>query len=232
MPLSTGRMPRISKVIAGASIMLGCAFTGAVAQEAPAAAQTPTPEWIKVCGKDEQNKSEVCTMNSYALAEAGNVVADVRVVEIRKEKEKPRRMFEAIVPVGFLIPPGVNLVVDQNKAVPGRYRLCYPNGCLVETQITDELLANIKKGKDLVLFAANPNGQWVGAKISLAGFSKVQDGEPTDPKVYEERRKKFEENQSKLQSELLKRAEEQRKKLQEGGAKPDAGAAPAQKPAQ
>jgi invasion protein IalB len=231
MLLSMRRMPRVSKMIAGASVMLGCSIFPAFAQQTPAAADVPAPEWIKVCGKDEKNNAEVCTMNSYALAEAGNVVADVRVVEIRKGKEPVRRVFEAIVPVGFLIQPGVNLVVDKNKPLPGRYKLCYPNGCLVEAQITDELLANVKKGTDLVLFAANPNGQWVGAKISLSGFSKVLDGAPTDAKVYEERRKKFEENQSKLQSELLKRAEEQRRKLQDSATPAAQGAATPAAPA-
>ncbi len=226
MLLSMRQMPQVSKWVAGLSVALGCMAAPAFAQQAQNNA-SPAPEWIKVCGKDEKNKSEVCTLNSYALAEAGNVVADVRIVEVRKEKEPVRRVFEAIVPVGFLIQPGVNLVIDKDKPVAGRYKLCYPNGCLVETPVTEDLLKSIRKGSDLILFAANPNGQWVGAKISLSGFSKALDGPSTDPEVYEERRKKFEESQSQLQNELLKRAEEQRKKLQE-----DAGKTSTQKPGQ
>jgi invasion protein IalB len=193
---------------------------------APPAGQ-PAPEWLKVCGKDEKTKTELCTVTSYITADAGNVVGEIRILDVKREKEN-KRIIEALVPPGFLIQPGVNLVIDDNKTpMPGRYRVCFPNVCLAEVQLTDESLAGIRKGSTLTFFAANPQGQWVGAKTSLAGFSAAYDGAALDPKVYEERRKSFEETQNKLQSALVKRAQEQRGKIQGG----DAGtAAPAAAP--
>ena len=77
------------------------------------------------------------------------------------------------------------------------------------TKLTPELLANLKKGQNLVVQAINSNGAPLTLAAAAAGsrkFAKAYDGPPTDPKV-------FEENQKKLQEELQKRAEEAREKL-------------------
>jgi invasion protein IalB len=215
---------------------------GAPAAGTPAAdAPKVAPEWFKLCGKDQQSKADVCAVQSFALADAGNVVAEVRILEV-KQGNTTKRALEALIPVGFLIPPGINLVIDEGKPVAGRYTVCFPNGCIIEAQINDEFIANLKKGQNLVVYAANQQGAWVGAKVALSGFTKIFDGGPSDPKAYEEWRKKFEEAQQSvqqgLQAGLMKRAEEQRKKLQEQqGAAPAAGgtaapAAPAPAPKQ
>jgi hypothetical protein len=72
---------------------------------------------------------------------------------------------------------------------------------------TAEVLANLKKGQNLIIQAINANGQPLTLPLPLADFGKAYDGPPTDPKV-------FEEQQKKLQEELQKRAEEARKKLE------------------
>jgi invasion protein IalB len=187
---------------------------------APAAPAGPTPEWLKVCGKDEQSKTELCSVASYILDGQGNVRGQIRILDVTREKEK-KRIIEAMIPPGFLIQPGVNIVIDENKTpIPGRYRICFTNACVTEVLVSDDMLANIRKGTTLNIFFANQKGEWLGARVALAGFSAAYDGKALDPKVAEEKRKVFEDGQNKLQSELAKRAEEQRKKLQEGAVAP------------
>ncbi len=103
------------------------------------------------------------------------------------------------------------------------YVICFANGCMSDYDVTPELLANMKKGQNLVVQAINSNGAALTLPLPLqetgGSFAKAYDGPATDPKV-------FEENQKKLQEELQKRAEEQRKKL-EATQQPAAGAAPA-----
>lgn len=203
----------------------------AAAPAAPAAAAGPAPEWLKVCGKDEGSKTEMCSVASFILDGSGNVRGQIQVIEMNSENDKKqketKRVIQAMIPPGFLIQPGINLVIDDNKTpIPGRYRICYPNACLTEVALSDDVLANLRKGNNLQIFFANQKGEWLGAKVSLAGFSAAFDGKPLDPKVVEEKRKAFQESQNKLQAELAKRAEEQRKKLQEQGAA--AGAAKTQ----
>src|SRR5690606_1594136 len=107
---------------------------------------------------------------------------------------------------------------DNKTPIPGRYRICFPNACVTEVLVSDDMLAQMRKGNNLQIFFANAKGEWLGARVSLAGFSASYDGKPIEPEVAEAKRKQFEDSQNKLQSELAKRAEEQRKKLQEGAA--------------
>lgn len=187
---------------------------------APAAPAGPPPEWLKVCGKDEQSKTELCSVASYILDGQGNVRGQIRLLDVTRDKEK-KRIIEAMIPPGFLIQPGINIVIDDNKTpIPGRYRICFTNACVTEVVVSDDMLANIRKGNTLNIFFANQKGEWLGARVALAGFGAAYDGKALDPKVAEEKRKTFEDSQNKLQSELAKRAEEQRKKLQEGVASP------------
>jgi hypothetical protein len=80
--------------------------------------------------------------------------------------------------------------------------------------VTPELLANMKKGQNLVVQAINSNGAALTLPLPLqesgSSFAKAYDGPPTDPK-------EFEKTQQKLQEELQKRAEEARKKLEQQG---------------
>src|SRR2546429_8387336 len=122
---------------------------------------------------------------------------------------------------------GTRVIVDSNAPAQNPYVICFANGCMSDYEVTPEMLANMKKGQNLVVQAINANGAPLTLPLPLqesggSGFAKAYDGPPTDPKV-------FEENQKKLQEELQKRAEEARKKLE---ANPPAGgtvAAPAAK---
>ena len=107
---------------------------------------------------------------------------------------------------------GTRVIVDSNAPQQSPYVICFQNGCMSDYEATPELIANMKKGQNLVVQAINSNGAPLTLPLPLAGeFAKAFDGPPTDPKV-------FEENQKKLQEELQKRAEEQRKKLEAAGA--------------
>ena len=195
----------------------------APAENAAPAKADPAPEWLKLCGKDEQSKTELCSVNNYIIDGQGNVRGQIRVLDVTREKDdktkEKKRIIEAMIPPGFLIQPGINLVVDDNKTpIPGRYRICFPNACVTEVLVSDDMLAQMRKGNNLQIFFANAKGEWLGARVSLAGFSASYDGKPIEPEVAAAKRKQFEDSQNKLQSELAKRAEEQRKKLQEGAA--------------
>jgi hypothetical protein len=117
---------------------------------------------------------------------------------------------------------GTRIIVDANAPQQSPYVICFQNGCMSDYEATPELIANLKKGQNLVVQAINSNGAPLTLPLPLAGeFAKAYDGPPTDPK-------EFEANQKKLQEELQKRAEEARKKL-EANAPAGAPANPAAK---
>jgi len=225
-------LPPAGRLLAAAALAALFAGPALAESKAPAKADAAQakikqPEWIKVCGKDPKNGTELCGTENYLMAQAGNVVGQVRVLNIKNGKQS-KRLFAAQIPEGFLIQPGVNLVIDDDKTpLKGQYTVCFPNGCVAEVPLDDAALAQLKKGSELTLFAANPQGKWVGAKASLMGFTKAYDGPATDPKTYQAEREAFMKQQSELQNALLKRADAQRKKLEgdkkaEPEAKPEA----------
>jgi invasion protein IalB len=85
------------------------------------------------------------------------------------------------------------------------YVICFQNGCMSDYEVTPDLIANMKKGQNLVVQAINSNGAPVALPLPLqetnGGFAKAYDGQPPDPKFIEDEYKK-------LQEELQRRANE------------------------
>ena len=94
---------------------------------------------------------------------------------------------------------------------------------MADYQVTDDMIAKMKKGQNIVVQAINMQGTPISLPLPLNDFAKAYDGPPTDPKA-------FEEQQRKLQEELQKKAEEARKKLEGQQSQAPAAPAPALRP--
>jgi invasion protein IalB len=170
--------------------------------------------WTKFCLKGQDaNAKQVCFTGKDGRIESGQPVIAAALIEPEGEAKKVLRV---TVPLGMLLSHGTRVIVDNNPPAQSPYVICFQNGCMSDYEVTPEMLANLKKGQNLVVQAINANGA-ITLPLPLADFAKAYDGPPTDPK-------QFEETQKKLQEELQKRAEEARKKLE---ANQPAGAAPA-----
>lgn len=173
--------------------------------------------WTKFCLKGQDaNAKQVCFTGKDGRIESGQPVVAAVVIEPEGETKKILRV---TLPLGMLLVHGTRVIVDSNTPAQSPYVICFANGCMSDYEVTPELLANMKKGQNLVIQAINSNNQPITLPLPLGDFAKAYDGPPTDPKV-------FEETQKKLQEELQKRAEEARKKLE---ANPPAAANPAAK---
>ena len=173
--------------------------------------------WTKFCLKGQDaNAKQVCFTGKDGRIESGQPVIAAVIIEPEGE---PKKILRVTLPLGMQLVHGTRVIVDNNPPMQSPYVICFANGCMSDYEVTPELLANLKKGQNLVVQAINSNGAPLTLPLPLqetagASFGKAYDGPPTDPK-------QFEETQKKLQEELQKRAEEQRKKLeQQGGAGP------------
>jgi invasion protein IalB len=195
----------------------------------PAAAGAPAPAgqpadqqiqliyapWTKFCLKGQDaNAKQVCFTGKDGRIESGQPVIAAVIIEPEGE---PKKILRVTLPLGMQLVHGTRVIVDNNPPAQSPYVICFANGCMSDYEVTPELLANLKKGQNLVVQAINSNGAPLTLPLPLADFAKAYDGPPTDPK-------EFEAAQKKLQEELQKRAEEARKKLE---ANPPAGTAPA-----
>jgi invasion protein IalB len=169
----------------------------------------------------DANAKQVCFTGKDGRIESGQPVIAAVIIEPEGE---PKKILRVTLPLGMQLIHGTRVIVDGNPPAQSPYVICFANGCMSDYEVTPELLANMKKGQNLVVQAINSNGAPLTLPLPLqeagGSFAKAYDGPPTDPKV-------FEETQKKLQEELQKRAEEARKKLE---ANPPAGT-PAANPA-
>jgi invasion protein IalB len=179
---------------------------------APAAGGQPADQvqliyapWTKFCLKGQDaNAKQVCFTGKDGRIESGQPVIAAVVIEPEGE---PKKILRVTLPLGMQLVHGTRVIIDNNPPAQSPYVICFANGCMSDYEVTPEMLANLKKGQNLVVQAINSNGAPLTLPLPLAEFAKAYDGPPTDPKV-------FEETQKKLQEELQKRAEEARKKLE------------------
>jgi invasion protein IalB len=175
---------------------------GAQAQEVPQLIYAP---WTKFCVKGpETNGKQLCLTGKDGRIESGQPVIAAVILDPEGEQKKILRV---TLPLGVQLIHGTRVIVDNNPPAQSPYVICSQNGCMSDYEATPELIANMKKGQNLVVQAISANGAALTLPLPLAEFAKAFDGPPIDPKV-------FEENQKKLQEELQKRAEEARKKLE------------------
>ncbi|WP_168201716.1 invasion associated locus B family protein [Phreatobacter aquaticus] len=185
------------------------------------AVQTP---WVKLCDNvpvDERTPpttKKLCMVVQETRAENGQMLASVQIRDL--EGEKPRLIIA--VPVGMSLQPGIRVVLEgQGQAQPQamRYEVCLPNACFAQMELAPEFLTRMKRSNNLNIQVVNMNNRAISLAMSLQGFAASYDGQPVDPKAYEE-------SQRRLAEELQRRGEEAQRRLQQQGGAPGAPPAP------
>lgn len=189
-----------------------------VVQVKPEPSQT---SWTKVCGKDQTANKEICYTTRDFVSDQGQPVLAVAVYDVKGD---PNKIVRFLMPLGLLLQPGIRFGVDAAQPTPGRYAICFPNGCFAEAPVKDDFINAMKKGTALSVSVQNQGAREVSFSIPLSDFAKGFDGAPIDPKVLEEQQKQ-------LQDELAKRQEELRQRLGGAGANAAPGAVPGAAPA-
>jgi invasion protein IalB len=201
------------RAVIGAAVL---AMSALLAAPAGAQEQPPANGWFKLCSKQEDN--EICNVQFQAVASNGQVVTAVSLAEVKGKIN--RRVFQITVPTGRLIQAGIKVKVDENKEVALPYAFCFPQNCMAEVALDDNLVTLLKGGKAMTITSTNFQNKPNPVEVSLNGFTGVYEGPPL-------KRDELEARQRQLQEELRKKAEEQRKKLQEEQDKAKAGTATA-----
>lgn len=210
---------RVFAVVAAAAVLMSQAF----AQQPTPKAKAPVPKttqpaqpkagepqakqeqpklnfspWTKVCPKgQEANAKAVCLTGRDGVVETGIPV--VAAVLIEPEGE-PRKTLRVTLPLGMALQPGTRVVIDEGQPMTAPYVICAGNGCMADYEASNELIANMKKGKGIAIQGVNGAGNVVSLILPLDNFGRVHDGPATDPKQFEEmQRKRFEEFQKKGQ---------------------------------
>ena len=99
--------------------------------------------WFKVCSKQEDN--DICNTQNIVTADSGQLLTAVNLIEIKGKIN--RKIFQVSVPTGRLIAPGVGLQINGGKTQKIDYAICFPDRCISEVALSDELLAVLQEGQ-------------------------------------------------------------------------------------
>ena len=198
---------RASVLAAGALGVLATATVPSSAQQ-----QQLPKGWFKACAKQED--VDICNVQNIVSASTGQVVTGISLLEIKGKVNK--KVFQVTVPTGRLVPPGIGLQVDGGKAQKLDYVLCFPDRCIAEAPLSDQLVASFKKGSELTLTSVNSQNQGNPVKVSLSGFTGAFDGPPMQQSDIEDRQKKLQEFVAKNNEDFAKKLKEEQEKAKAG----------------
>jgi len=195
---------RLSVMAAGVVGFLGAQLPAALAQQ-----QQQIPQgWFKACTKQED--VDICNVQNITTAGNGQLVTGVSLIELKGKIN--RKVFQVTVPTGRLVPPGIGLQIDTGKTQKLDYVICFPDRCVAEVPLTDQLVASFKKGSNLTLTSVNFQNQPNPIKIALTGFSGAFDGPPLQQSDIEDRQKKLQDFVAKNNQDFAKKLKEEQDK--------------------
>ena len=182
----------LNKVIPGLAALLlitsGAVFaeeaatkekTKAAAPAAEKTAEQKLPEgveqfkdWIKECEKlkDPKGKElELCQISQTLVnTEINQPMLKVAAGYVPGKNDA---VLIITLPLGVILPPGVQLTVGEGKAARVPVTTCLPQGCQAGAQLDKEFTERLKKGSKLIVTFIGPDGKQVNAPISLSGFT-------------------------------------------------------------
>ena len=86
-------------------------------------------------------------------------------------------------------PAGVQIKIDEAQPIQLQYAICFPTSCQVQIELTNEMMDQMRKGKQMTVAAMNMQQKAMAFPVPLTGFSKTFDGPPVDNAQYEAARK-------------------------------------------
>jgi len=194
---------------AGAIALLAAAAVPASAQQQ----QQRAPQgWFKVCSKQEEN--DICNTQNIVTADSGQLLTAVNLIEIKGKVN--RKIFQISVPTGRLIGPGVGLQINGGKTVKVDYAICFPDRCISEVALSDDLLNSFKKGNQLTMTSVNFQNKPNPINVALTGFTQAYDGPGLQQNELEQRQKTLQDEVQKRQKEFEDKMKAEQAKAKSG----------------
>lgn len=185
----------------------------------PLKASPEQQDWVKVCGEDPSIQKTICYTTRDFVAENNQPVMAVAVYAV---KDEARRFVRILVPLTFMIPPGIRMSVEGLAPVAARFQICLPQGCFVEGDLNDAAINQIKKAGTLRIDMQNQVGQEVNFELPLGNFGKVYDSAGVDQatlqKMAEEAARQQQQGANPANADALRRQGEELARQRQGGA--------------
>ena len=109
---------------------------------------------------------------TLVMKKSGQVLTRV-TFRIAADTKKPEIVVQ--LPLGVLLAAGATFQVDDNPPQSLSYRTCGKNGCVANSPITPEVLAALRKGKQLTIGFQDLKEKPITVPLSLNGFAEAYD---------------------------------------------------------
>ena len=150
-----------------------------VAQAAPAptaaaataeGANTPAPPgWVARCSSASRGAPLECAIEQSAvLTKTGQLIV---LINIRVSAETRAPIALVQLPLGLNLPAGAKIQVDDGKTSELQIQTCEARGCYANFQISPDVLAALKSGKQLKVSFQNMAKETITIPMPLADFA-------------------------------------------------------------
>jgi len=149
-----------------------------MAQAAPAPtsenANTPAPPgWVARCSSASRGAPLECAIEQSAvLTKTGQLIVLVNV-RVPAETRVPVALVQ--LPLGLNLPAGAKFQVDDGKTSDLQIQTCEARGCYANLQISPDVLAALKSGKQLKVSFQNLGKENITIPIPLTDFAAAYD---------------------------------------------------------
>ena len=145
----------------------------AQATPAPAAAEgahaSAPPGWVARCSSASRGAPLECAIEQSAvLTKTGQLIV---LINIRVSAETRAPIALVQLPLGLNLPAGAKIQVDNGKTSELQIQTCEARGCYANLQISPDVLAALKSGKQLKVSFHNMAKETISIPMPLADFA-------------------------------------------------------------
>jgi invasion protein IalB len=149
----------------------------APAPSTPGAAKPPAPAkgpgWAVNCKSTAKEKELECRMSqTVVVKQTGKVLTNV-TFRIPADTKKPEIIVQ--LPLGLNLQAGATFQVDENTPQRLGFRACDRKGCYASSPVSPEVLATLRRGKQLKIGFQNLAEKPITVPLVLDGFGDAYD---------------------------------------------------------
>ncbi|NKB58599.1 MAG: hypothetical protein GKS00_19895 [Alphaproteobacteria bacterium] len=147
----------------------------AKAPEKPAAGpKLVSSAWTVGCRPAGKSQDLLCEASqTIALAESRQTLLGVYVTPWKQAGKPDSFILRYQLPHGLNFPAGVQVKIDDKAAPAPEIQTSNQVGVFARTDLTDPLLASLKKGAAMTVEFSSMNGNKLAIPVTLKGFSAV-----------------------------------------------------------
>ena len=132
-----------------------------------------SPGWVARCSSANRGAPLECAIEQSAvLTKTGQLIVLVNV-RVPAETRAPIALVQ--LPLGLNLPAGAKFQVDDGKTSELQIQTCEARGCYANLQISPDVLAALKSGKQLKVSFQNMGKEVISIPMPLADFAAAYD---------------------------------------------------------